>query len=314
MTDYLLVSVIMPLYNKKPYVERSIKSVINQTYPNWELIIVDDGSTDGSAYIVPQDDPRIKLFRQSTRGPGAARNKAAEMASGDYLAFIDADDHYYPFKLEREVEVLGNGQAEWMMSAYDFQLDGIITRRYIKDINNAEIKDGTKVFDDAINQLSVAGWPSDGIFIKKTLFERLCGFNESMRYNEITEFMIRCAVVQPKIIIGNIPLCLIVDVPGSLSHVSSSQIEHLKQMGESLYKLSQAHPKYSRYLKQRSDNLMISYAANRILNGEDALARKFLIEEYPYEKTRRWWKMWVGSWLPVRLLNILVPARKGLTS
>src|SRR5271157_4444878 len=97
-----LVSVIMPLYNKRPYVERSIESISSQTYSNWELIIVDDGSTDGSADVVPRDDRRIKLLRQANSGPGAARNRGTEMASGDYLAFIDADDCYYPFKLEHE--------------------------------------------------------------------------------------------------------------------------------------------------------------------------------------------------------------------
>ncbi len=305
MLSYPLISVLMPLYNKKPYVERSIKSVINQTYPNWELIIVDDGSTDGSADIVPHDDPRIRLFRQPNRGPGAARNKAAEMASGDYLAFIDADDCYYRFKLEREIEVLRNGQGEWMMSPFDFKVRNTITRRYIKDINNSEVKEETVVFDNAIDELAVAGWHVDGLFMKRTLFERVGGFDESMRYNEVTEFMVRCAVAQSKIIIGHLSLYIVMDVPGNATKVWSPQIEHLRQMGESLYKLSQGYPKYSRYLKQRSDDLMISYAANRILNGENALARKFLITEYPYEKTKRWWKMWVGSWVPVRLLNNL---------
>ncbi len=153
-----LVSVIMPLYNKRLYVGSSIESVKKQTYPNWELIIVDDGSTDGSAELVPQDDRRIRLLRQPNRGPGAARNRGFQMASGDYIAFIDADDCYYPFKLEKEMDLLWNGKkAEWMMSAYDYLLNGETTRYYMKDINNTEIKDETLVFDDALNQLIVSG-------------------------------------------------------------------------------------------------------------------------------------------------------------
>ena len=309
-----LVSVIMPLYNKRPYVGRSILSIMNQTYPNWELIVVDDGSTDGSAQIVNHDNRRIKLFRQPNRGPGAARNKAVEMASGDYLAFIDADDCYYPFKLEHEMEVLANGQADWMMSPFDYKEDDVITRHYIKDISNSEIKEETLVIDNALEELTVAGWHVDGLFMKRSLFERLGGFNEKMRYNEITEFIIRCAVVRSRIVICHIPLYLHIAVPDSTAKVWSHQIEHLSQMGESLYKLSQDHPKYSMYLKQKSHEFMMSYAACRILNGERALARKYLLAEYPYERNKRWWKMWVGSWLPMRVLNSLVPTEKGAAS
>ena len=74
MTTHPFISVIMPLYNKRPYVRRAIHSVQKQTFTDWELIIVDDGSTDDSPTEIPQNEPRIRFFQQANAGPAAARN------------------------------------------------------------------------------------------------------------------------------------------------------------------------------------------------------------------------------------------------
>ncbi len=301
-----LVSVIMPLYNKKPYAARSIKSVTDQTYKNWELIIVDDGSTDGSSDVVPMDDSRIRLIRQENRGPAAARNKAASTASGEYLAFIDADDRYYPFKLEREIEFLWKeNAAEWMMSAYDYLKDEITRRYYIKDINGAEIRGERRVFDDAFGQLKVAGWPSDGLFMKKTLFDCLSGFNESMRYGEITELILRCAAMQPKVGICGFPLYLHIDVPGSTAKVTKKN-EYPLQLGRTLNMLAQKYPKYGGYLISSGYANLISYCAFLILEGRGAEARRFLRKEFSLKRDVRWWKMWAASFLPKHFILNLV--------
>lgn len=97
------VSVIMPAYNASAFLARSISSVINQTYQNWELLIVDDGSTDDSREIVQAfcaEDFRINLLCNQHGGTARARNTAIAIAEGDYLAFIDADDVYHPCYLE----------------------------------------------------------------------------------------------------------------------------------------------------------------------------------------------------------------------
>lgn len=101
------VSIIMPAYNAEAFLSRSIDSVINQTYRYWELLVVDDGSTDSSREIVQAysgRDPRIKLLCNQHGGTARARNTAIEVAEGDYLAFIDADDVYHPQYLELLVD------------------------------------------------------------------------------------------------------------------------------------------------------------------------------------------------------------------
>jgi glycosyltransferase involved in cell wall biosynthesis len=94
-------SVIIPLYNKRPFIRRAVDSVLNQTFADFELIVVDDGSTDGSAEAIQDiDDPRLHTVRQENRGVGGARNAGIVMSHGDWLAFLDADDEWLPQHLE----------------------------------------------------------------------------------------------------------------------------------------------------------------------------------------------------------------------
>ncbi len=315
MKNHPLVSIITPLYNKRPYVKRAIESVQKQTYGNWELIIVDDGSTDGSSDEIPRNDPRIKLLRQENRGPGAARNRGAEIASGDFVAFIDADDSYYPFKLEKEMDLLWKGKrAEWMMSSYDYELNNVMSCHYIKDIHGNEIKEKTLVFDNALDQLTVAGWHVDGLFMKMDFFKRLNGFREDMRYGEITEFIIRCALMQPRVVICHIPLFHHIDVPESAAKVLSHRRDASRQMGEGFHILSKDYPEYSDYLTSRCRISLYSYVAELILLGKNTEARRYLLNKFPYGRDRKWWKMWFGSWMPNWLLNHLIQIKIRLIS
>lgn len=94
-------SVIMPLYNKAPYVRKGVESVVGQTCDNWELTVVDDGSTDGGGDIVSAiADPRIRLVRQENAGVGAARNRGVAESTSPYICFLDADDWWEPTFLE----------------------------------------------------------------------------------------------------------------------------------------------------------------------------------------------------------------------
>jgi hypothetical protein len=103
----LKVSIVIPLYNKAPYVERALESIRVQTFSDFEVIVVDDGSTDGGASIVEQySDRRLRLIKQSNAGPGPARNAGIARGQGDFIAFLDADDEWLPTYLEEGVEAL----------------------------------------------------------------------------------------------------------------------------------------------------------------------------------------------------------------
>lgn len=113
-SDYGLVSIVMPNYNSEKYLEETIKSVIAQTYKNWELLFVDDCSSDNSLEIVRSfGDDRIKILKNEVNsGAAVSRNYALREARGKWIAFLDSDDLWEPYKLERQIGfMVDNGYA-----------------------------------------------------------------------------------------------------------------------------------------------------------------------------------------------------------
>ena len=118
-----LVSIITPTYNAEKFIQATIESVQNQTYQNWEMILVDDASTDKTVKIIAdfaEKDSRIKLFKlEKNSGNGFARNIALEKAVGKYIAYLDADDLWFPKKLEKQVQFLKKNNLHFTFSFYD---------------------------------------------------------------------------------------------------------------------------------------------------------------------------------------------------
>ena len=117
------VSVVMPMYNGLPYVGEAIESIISQTFQDWELLVIDDASTDGSPHIVRQycaKDTRVKLIENESdlHGPGPARNIGIDNAAGEYVAMMDADDISLPRRLELQVRFMDTHPNVAMSGCY----------------------------------------------------------------------------------------------------------------------------------------------------------------------------------------------------
>lgn len=124
MNDYGLISIITPCYNAANVISQTIDSVISQTYTNWEMIIVDDCSTDGSAKVIQhyiQQDKRIKYFKTDfpSGSPALPRNIGIRNVQGDYIAFLDSDDLWLPDKLEEQVTFLEENHYDFVYSNYE---------------------------------------------------------------------------------------------------------------------------------------------------------------------------------------------------
>ncbi|HEY8240364.1 MAG TPA: glycosyltransferase, partial [Kiritimatiellia bacterium] len=101
-----LVSVVIPTFNRAHTIRRSVDSVIGQTWKRWELIVVDDGSTDDTAVTLKSYGAQVRYVTQANAGPGAARNKGIELASGEFVAFLDSDDTWHASKLQKQMDLL----------------------------------------------------------------------------------------------------------------------------------------------------------------------------------------------------------------
>lgn len=144
-----LVSIIMPAYNAEKYIEEAIESVIEQTYETWELIVVDDASTDGTAAIAQafaDQDKRIRLIRLLANGGVAnARNVAIKNAQGRYLAFLDSDDLWLPEKLEKQIRFMqDNGYVFTYHKYASFSNENIVDLHFRSVPKKTDYKDYLK--------------------------------------------------------------------------------------------------------------------------------------------------------------------------
>lgn len=118
-----LVSIIIPTYNTEKFIGDTLQSVQNQTYKNWEMILVDDASTDKTVSVIEEfakKDSRIKLFKlEKNSGNGFARNIAVEKSIGKYIAYLDADDLWFSNKLEKQIGFLKANNLHFTFSFYD---------------------------------------------------------------------------------------------------------------------------------------------------------------------------------------------------
>ena len=112
---FVKISVIVPVYNSEKYLHRCLNSVVKQTYKNWEVIAIDDGSQDNSYSILLEyynNDKRFKVYSQKNQGPGIARNNAIDYATGDYIVFLDSDDYIEPTYFEDLVKCVSENNSD----------------------------------------------------------------------------------------------------------------------------------------------------------------------------------------------------------
>jgi glycosyltransferase involved in cell wall biosynthesis len=169
-----LVSVILPTYNGRAFVQRAVCSVLAQTYPSLELVVVDDGSHDGTADVVEHtfDDPRLTLTRLAeNRGPYVARNAGVAASRGDLIAFIDADDEWRDDKLQKQVGQLLAGAFDMVHSrVVDVFPDGTRMHRTLHP-RASEWREN--LWRDLV--------ATSTVLMRRSTFERLGGFDEAFR-------------------------------------------------------------------------------------------------------------------------------------
>jgi len=186
------ISAILPVYNGRRFLRGAVESVLAQSLPPCELIVVDDGSTDGSLAeldgLPPAPFP-VRVLRQENAGQSAARNLAARQAEGDFLAFLDQDDHWYPAHLRKLAKpLLADPAAGWAYCDFDeMDLAGnLVTRSFLKVQGVPNPK--RTVFECVAGDLMVL--PSASL-IRRAAFEAAGGFDEALSGYEDDDLFVR---------------------------------------------------------------------------------------------------------------------------
>jgi glycosyltransferase involved in cell wall biosynthesis len=194
MADVPAVSVVLPVHNRQDLVRRSIDSVLAQTMRDFELLVIDDCSTDATAEVVEAycSDPRVRLHRCATNlGPSGARNQGIELARGRYVAFQDSDDRWFPEKLERQIEALGRypDRRACFCGALYYAADQsyYIPRKGTLNPESAASGDlsGAVLYSNPTTPQTLV--------VERALLNEVGGFDKKLRINEDWDLSIRMA-------------------------------------------------------------------------------------------------------------------------
>ena len=195
-----MISIIIPSYNHERYIERSINSVLCQSYEDWELIIIDDGSSDASNIIITSfDDCRISHIRQVNAGAHNAINRGLSLAKGEYLAILNSDDEFHPYRLEHCLAVFADDPQIDFISTWidvvDAESNLLDTKKAWLNMEPWEVKNKELTFiasnDYSLNALiaNFASTTSNFIF-KRKIYEEIGGMR-NLRFTHDWDFLLR---------------------------------------------------------------------------------------------------------------------------
>jgi glycosyltransferase involved in cell wall biosynthesis len=184
------ISVVITTYNRRRVLERAIISVLKQTNPADEIVLIDDGSSDGTSQLVTEKYPMIRYFWQKNSGISFARNQGLKHATGDWIAFLDSDDEWLPHKLENQINAL-NAQPEYKVCHTNE-----IWFRKGKRVNpmKKHAKFGGRIFDKCLPLCVIS--PSS-VIIHRSVFENYGQFDESLTVCEDYDLWLRICAFLP---------------------------------------------------------------------------------------------------------------------
>ena len=182
------VSVVIPVFNGERFIAAAIQSVLHQTFRDFEIIVVDDGSTDATESIVGQFSGSLSYHRQENCGVGVARNLGVECSKGEWIAFLDADDVWYPTKLADQLYFTStHGDCSFVYSDMDIiDLDGSLVQRSCLSAKIARRKKQRDLINAAFNG-GPFPYPST-VLLKRELFLKAGGFYPLFRHNYHEDF------------------------------------------------------------------------------------------------------------------------------
>jgi len=271
-----LISIIMPAYNTVDYIETSIKSVLNQTYHNIELIIINDGSTDGTEkkiLSIKKDDNRIKYFNIPNSGSAVARNVGLENAEGKYISFIDSDDYID----KNMIEILNEKMMEYNCDIVSCSFKKIYPNKTVREETYLEKGYYNKkrmekeiypfmIATDSLENYIIPKTMVTKLFKKKMIDKNDLRFIPNMRMGQDLEFTKRCFLYANSFYY--LPNLMLYNYVHNTSSRTQTYLNNgwkiLKESIEQSYRISNQFPEYN--LKDQIPYALISNAMTAIAN------------------------------------------------
>lgn len=245
-----LVSVIVPAYNRAGIIADTIRNLFQQTYANIELIVVDDGSTDGTVDALKSFGGQIRWTTQKNAGPAAARNRGIEMAKGEIIAFQDSDDAWHPTKIARQVSLLQRSpESVCCVCNCTIQLPGIVVRSFEAAPLNPPIDEGIWLNPAEVLETRFILF-NQAVAVRREVLVRIGGFDESLRLMEDMDLALRLSVEGPWTFIRE-PLATRQDkLARTLGHEATPQIlsENGVRIWQGMVRLAEREPRLAEFL------------------------------------------------------------------
>ena len=298
-----IVSIIIPAYNAEQFIAATLESALAQTLKDTEVIVIDDGSKDGTARVV-QTFPTVRYVRQTNGGVSTARNHGAALAQGQFLAFLDSDDIWHPDKLRQQVQALEqHPDSVFYRTAFTHQHDDEERIR-----SGAERQDAPhRVTPDLLPSFLHPYFATSTVMVRKSAFDEAGGFDASLRIAEDVDFYLRVLAKHPKMIFMTEALVHKRTVEGSLGDDSASGYVQLLKVYDRF--LAQ-HPQLRQVLGD--DNIARAYhklhldlARSHLVNGEDKEARRAAWQATQHGPASASWVLIAKSLLPPELRRAL---------
>lgn len=192
MKEEVKVSVIIPFYSNIAWLSEAVDSVLNQTYKAYEIIIINDGSKEDMFSFILEYGKKVKLISKENNGAASARNVGINNATGEYVAFLDSDDLWLPFKLEYQIYEMKKVDAIWSYTAYSTFEDGN-QKRYDLDADKKIYGDYERIYPKLLSSCCIA---TPCVVIKRDILIETGNlfFNEDMKYGEDLYLWIQLAL------------------------------------------------------------------------------------------------------------------------
>lgn len=235
ITSKPLISVIIPVYNTQDYIGSCLQSVLDQTYPHFEILCMDDGSTDSSKEIIRrfmEQDSRIRLIEHENHGQGYERNRAMEIAVGEYVQFLDSDDYLEPSVFEECVQMMKDGDTDLVM--YDWQFFDPETKccNYVNHDSLFQLP--LLKGKDCHRLLSINPYFTvNKLYRRSFLIEHEVKYGEGYIYEDII-FSIRTSIEASKVLLLPKPYYRVTVNPGSTTKVQLNTRRHAEGLLQAL--------------------------------------------------------------------------------